>query len=384
MWISTSTARLSRWRHALGCFDRPAAALLVAIDLESVAFESRQMRSSFESVLKNKNLAHLDKVPRDGISVPLRRVAFVLRENFSMMAFTGAVDALITANLMSAAPLYEVLVVGGADEAVVSDLGIAISAGCRLAELNEKDQHMIVVCGGFRVRLQADALLRSKLRSAATAGANLGGLWNGAYFLAEAGLLDGYDCAFHPDGRAMMAELFPKVRLSSRAFVLDRERIGCAGANSSLSMMLEVLRRDCGESLVNAVDEVLSCDKMKEVMDVSVVAVDYDPTLPQHLKLALELMHNNIDEPLTVDEIATCVEISRRQLERLFFRHVNATPSRYYLELRLTRARQLLQQTNKSLTDIAVASGFVSISHFRRCFREFFDVSPGRFRAGTR
>ncbi|MDA7087310.1 GlxA family transcriptional regulator [Pseudomonas sp. SA3-5] len=339
------------------------------------------MRTSFESVLKDKNRMHLDKVQRDEPVMAVHRVAFVLLDNFSMMAFTGAVDALVTANLMSAMPLYEVLVVGGTEDVVVSDLGIAISAGCHLADLKEKEQQLIVVCGGFRVQLQANPLLRTKLRSADVAGAVLGGLWNGAYFLAEAGLLDGYDCAFHPDGRAMMTELFPKVRLSSHAFVLDRQRIGCAGANSSLGMMLEVVKRDCGDSLVHAVEEVLSCDKMQEVMDVSVVAVDCDPTLPQHLKLALELMHNNIDEPLTVDEIAACVNISRRQIERLFCRYVQATPSRYYLELRLTRARQLLQQTNKSLTDIAVASGFVSISHFRRCFREFFEISPGRFRA---
>ncbi|TWC43252.1 AraC family transcriptional regulator with amidase-like domain [Pseudomonas sp. SJZ079] len=338
------------------------------------------MRSSFESLLKNKNMAHLDRNLRSGPAMPKRRVAFVLLDNFSMMAFTGAVDALVTANLMSPTPLYEVLVVGGADAVVVSDLGIAISAGCRLVDLDEKRLDMLVMCGGFRVRLQADPLIRSKLRSAEAAGAMLGGLWNGAYFLAEAGLLDGYECAFHPDGRAMMAELFPKVKLSSHSHVLDRERISCAGANSSLGMMLEVVRRSCGEQLVCAIEEVLSCDKMQEVMDVSVVAVDYDPTLPQALKVALELMHNNIDEPLVVDEIATCVGISRRQLERLFCRHVNATPSRYYLELRLTRARQLLQQTNKSLADIAVASGFVSISHFRRCFREFFDIAPGRFR----
>ena len=339
------------------------------------------MRSSFESVLKNKNLAHLDKMVSAGPSLPPRRVAFVLQEYFSMMAFTGAVDALVTANLMSSSPLFEVLVVGGTEELVVSDLGIAISAGCRLAELEEKKLDVLVVCGGFRVRLQGEPLLRSKLRSAEAAGAILGGLWNGAYFLAEAGLLNGYECAFHPDGRAMMAELFPRVKLSSHAHVVDRERISCAGANSSLGMMLEVVRCSGGEQLVSAVEEVLSCDKMREVMDVSVVSVDYDPTLPQALKLALELMHNNIDEPLVVDEIAECVGISRRHLERLFCRHVNATPSRYYLELRLTRARQLLQQTNKSMAEIAVASGFVSISHFRRCFREFFDVAPGRFRA---
>ncbi|MDP2243703.1 GlxA family transcriptional regulator [Pseudomonas sp.] len=338
------------------------------------------MRSSFESLLKNKNMAHLAKGLGGLPALPMRRVAFVLLDNFSMMAFTGAVDALVTANLMSPTPLYEVLVVGGASEVVVSDLGIAISAGCCLADMAEKQQDILVVCGGYRVRLQADSLLRAKLKSADAAGAMLGGLWNGAYFLAEAGLLDGYDCAFHPDGRAMIAELFPKVKVSSHAYVLDRERISCAGANSSLGMMLEVVRRGSGINLVSAIEEVLSCDKMQEVPDVSVVAVDYDPTLPQALKTALELMHNNIDEPLTVDELANCVGISRRQLERLFCRHVNATPSRYNLELRLTRARQLLQQTNKPLADIAVASGFVSISHFRRCFREFFEISPGRFR----
>ena len=340
------------------------------------------MRSSFESLLKNKNMAHLAK--RDGGSeLPLQRVAFVLLEHFSMMAFTGAVDALVTANLMSSTPLYEVLVVGGVSEVVVSDLGIAISAGCRLEEMDERRQDILVVCGGFRVHLQADPLLRAKLKSADAAGAVLGGLWNGAYFLAEAGLLDGYDCAFHPDSRAMIAELFPKVKVSSHAYVLDRQRISCAGANSSLGMMLDVVRHGSGSNLVNAIEQVLNCDTMQEVLDVSVVAVDYDPTLPQALKSALELMHNNIDEPLPVDELASCVGISRRQLERLFCRHVNATPSRYSLELRLTRARQLLQQTNKSLADIAVASGFVSISHFRRCFREFFEISPGRFRAAS-
>ncbi|NQD96698.1 GlxA family transcriptional regulator, partial [Pseudomonas sp. CrR25] len=103
------------------------------------------MRSSFESVLKHKNMAHLDKLV-SAEQAPPRRVAFVLREHFSMMAFTGAVDALVTANLMSSSPLFEVLVVGGAEELVVSDLGIAISVDCRLAELEEKKLDILVVC----------------------------------------------------------------------------------------------------------------------------------------------------------------------------------------------------------------------------------------------
>lgn len=339
------------------------------------------MRASFESVLKDKNCLHINRLLYDGQPKKVHRVAFLLLDNFSMMAFTGAVDALVTANLMSTSPLYEIVVVGRTD-LVTSDLGISISVDCNLNDLKESQQNLILVCGGFRVDLQANQSIRTKLRSAASAGVTLGGLWNGSYFIAEAGLLDGYDCAFHPDGRAMMAELFPKVKLSKDSFTLDRNRIGCAGANSSLGMMLEIVRLEHGDSLVRAVEEVLNCDKTKDAVDISALILDKNLTLPQPLKVALELMHSNIEEPLTIDEIVSHSSLSRRQLERLFCRYVNVTPPRYYLELRLTYARQLLQTTNKSLVDIAVASGFVSISHFRRCFREFFDIPPGRFRTG--
>ncbi|AOE85491.1 GlxA family transcriptional regulator [Pseudomonas sp. TCU-HL1] len=342
------------------------------------------MRTSFESVLKSKNLVHLDRASRAGLTTPVRRVSFILREHFSMMAFTGAVDALVTANLMSSTPLFEVQVVGGEGNLVVSDLGIAISTDCGLAELDEKHQDIVVVCGGFRVRLESEPMLRTKLRHADSAGAVLGGLWNGTYFLAEAGLLDGYDCAFHPDGRAMMSEVFPKVRVTSHSHVLDRKRISCAGANSSLGMMLEVVGHSAGQELLNAVEEVLGCDKMRDMVDVSVVSIDFDPTLPRTLKLALELMHSNIEDPIGIDEIARYARISRRHLERLFRRYVKATPPRYYLELRLTHARQLLQHTNKSLIEIAVASGFATLPHFHRCFREKFDIAPGQFRSRTR
>jgi transcriptional regulator GlxA family with amidase domain len=220
------------------------------------------------------------------------------------------------------------------------------------------------------------------LKTANAAGIMLGGLWNGAYFLAEAGLMNNYECAYHPDGRALMREDFPKVSISNHSYVLDRDRISCAGASSSLSMMLTVVKKDCGEIFANAIEEVLSCDKMMEVMDVSVTSIDCNPALPQALKTSLELMRNNIDEPLSILEVANCACISRRQLERLFCFYLNASPSRYYLELRLTHARQLLQQTNKSIADVAVATGFVSISHFRRCFHQLFDISPVRFRKG--
>ncbi|MFQ3789065.1 GlxA family transcriptional regulator [Halomonas sp. A29] len=335
------------------------------------------MVAHFTSYLKNKNMAYIENEAPFLPASQVKRVAFLLVEHFSMMAFTGAVDALVTANLMRPSTAYEVLVVGNGSDTVLSDLGIDIAVDCQLSQLDEHQLDILILCGGLRVQPRASLAMRTKLRVASKAGVVLGSLWNGAYFLAEAGLLDGYECAYHPDGRAMMMEEFPNVTISNRSYVLDRDRVSCAGASSSLNMMLEVVRNDCGEEFATAIEEVLSCDKMSEIINVS---IDRDPTLPESLKTALQLMRNNIEEPLSVAEIAECVGISRRQLERLFCHHVDASPSRFYLELRLTQARQLLQQTNKPIAEIAVATGFVSISHFRRCFHQLFDISAGRFR----
>ncbi|AXM94917.1 GlxA family transcriptional regulator [Pseudomonas plecoglossicida] len=325
--------------------------------------------SHFESILKNTNLAHLDPASRDALSLPCRRVAF-----------TAAMDTLVTANLMSATPLFLIQVVGEGAQ-VMSDLGIALPVTTPLAELQLQGLDSLLVCGGLRVRLEPSALLRSKLRHAEQFGCQLGGLWNGAYFLAEAGLLNDHDCAFHPDGRAMMSELFPKVRISRQAHVLDRRRMSCAGASSALDMMLALLEQQGGEGLRRAVEQMLACDRARGAGDLPASAPEIDPSLPRGVRLALELMHANIEDPIGIDEIAEHAGLSRRHLERLFRRHVQATPPRYYLELRLTHARQLLQHTSKSLTEVAVASGFVSFPHFYRRFRELFAIAPRQFRA---
>jgi transcriptional regulator GlxA family with amidase domain len=91
-------------------------------------------------------------------------------------------------------------------------------------------------------------------------------------------------------------------------------------------------------------------------------------------------MENHIEEPMEIDEIASYVGVSRRQLERRFARYLNAAPNRYYLELRLTRARQLIIQSNRSLTDVALATGFVSYPHFYKRFKDLFGLPPMTFR----
>lgn len=174
---------------------------------------------------------------------------------------------------------------------------------------------------------------------------------------------------------------FPGLRISDRSYIIDRQQLTCAGANSSFRMMLDYIRVLKGGALARAVEEVLGCDVHEQVCGVSAMSVDCDPTLPQALKVALELMQKNVEEPLSLDDLAACAGVSKRHLERRFFRFVGAAPARYYLELRLTRARQLVLQTNRSITDIAMATGLVSMPHFHKRFRDFFDAAPGIYRA---
>ncbi|WP_122423377.1 GlxA family transcriptional regulator [Pseudomonas viridiflava] len=334
----------------------------------------------FESVLKDQNLRYSSFGKNESTPKTAVRVAFILMDHFSMMAFTGAMDALVTANLMSSRPTFDIVRAGMDGGVARSDLGITIPTDLDVERLRDRFDLLIVV-GGLRVELRTNACLRRKLQAAASMGACIGGLWNGAWFLADAQVMNGYQCAFHPDGRAIMTEAYPGVRICDRSHVIDRDRLTCAGASSSLRMMLAYMRTTQGSALTRAVEEILGCDEHENARGVCAVSVDSDPTLPQALKVALELMQNNIEEPLSLDDLAACAGVSKRQLERRFYRFIGAAPGRYYLELRLTRARQLVLQTNRSITDIAMATGFVSLPHFQKRFRDFFEAAPGSYRA---
>ena len=87
-------------------------------------------------------------------------------------------------------------------------------------------------------------------------------------------------------------------------------------------------------------------------------------------------MEANIKESISQEDLAFYVGLSRRQLQRLFQRYLMCTPTRYYQQLRLQRARELLHQTSMSLIEISQLTGFASTSHFSKSYRSFFDCSP--------
>ena len=101
------------------------------------------------------------------------------------------------------------------------------------------------------------------------------------------------------------------------------------------------------------------------------------------LMLAIEIMQNNLEDPLPPPEIARVVGLSSRQLERLFAKYLGTSPKKYYLGLRLEKARNLLAQTDMTLMEICVLCGFREPSHFSKTYRKAFGVPPSRDTGGS-
>jgi len=197
------------------------------------------------------------------------------------------------------------------------------------------------------------------------------------YWLARAGLLEGYRATLHWMEIPRFSHEFEGIVVSHNLYEIDRDRFTSSGGAANLDLMLALVARQQGREVAAALSEQLCLQRMR--------AADERQRIPLSARLggrqpklteAIELMEANIDEPLSTDEIARCVDLSRRQLERLFKQFLNALPSRYYLDLRLNRARHLLQQTGDSIVRIGQACGFSSAPHFSTVYRAHFGVTP--------
>lgn len=334
-------------------------------------------RRQFSGVMQGKNLRFL----QENKAVPARqtRAGFLLLEHFSLPAFTQVLDTLVTANLLRPG-LFSTTTFGLDSAEIVSDLGLVIRPDAVLAQDALKGLDLLVICGGYRTELKVDADLIGLLRGAAARGISLAGIWNGSWFLGVAGLLDGYRCAIHPEHRPALAELSKATQVTSEALVIDNDRLTASSPAGAFQMALNWIGGLHGKALVEGIEDILSFEESRYRR----IKVSPLVSVSAPLREVISLMEANLEEPLEIDELALFVGRSRRQLERLFKEQLGTPPQRYYLELRITEARRLLQHTELSQTEVLVACGFVSPSHFSKCYSSYFGYRPSKERRRVR
>jgi transcriptional regulator GlxA family with amidase domain len=318
-------------------------------------------------------------VPRLGDSMT-EQFIFVLIPNFSMIAFASALEPLRLANRQSGRELYGWQIVSPGGQIVRASNGVAVMTDQCLANIKITPggtNPTVILCSGIGAEHFHDGEVFAWLRRADRAGVTLGALCTGAHVLARAGLLNGHRCTIHWENLPGFMEDFPDIDVAADLFKVDRKRVTCSGGTAALDLMLHLIAQRHGADVANKVSEQCLLDRIRQSSDYQKV--------PNRLRLglhnpklisAIEMMESNIEEPLSQDMLACYICLSRRQLERLFKKHLGHTPAQHYLELRLERARHLLYQTSMPIMNVAFACGFVSASHFSTCYRQQYGRTP--------
>lgn len=310
------------------------------------------------------------------------KVVFLLLDKFTLSAFSGAIEPLRLANRMAGATLYEWQLASETGGTVSASCGLSIGTDAGLIEVPRDGK--IFVCSGLDVKAAATRPILSWLRREARRGLGMGAVCTGAQVLAAAGLLDGRRCTIHWENRDSFEEDFPDIELTQNVYVIDGNRYTAAGGTASTDLMLRLIARSHGTDLANLVADQLVHTAPRSDKDEQRLSI---PTRigVRHPKLAsvIQRMESHIEEPVSPALLAQDVGMSTRQLERLFRRYLNRSPKRYYMELRLRKARNLLLQTDMSVINVALACGFASPSHFSKCYRALYKTTPYRERGSS-
>ncbi|MBI3707354.1 MAG: helix-turn-helix domain-containing protein, partial [Proteobacteria bacterium] len=150
-----------------------------------------------------------------------------------------------------------------------------------------------------------------------------------------------------------------------------------SGGTAPLDLMLHLIERQMGKDLSVAISEEFILERIRDARDRQRIPLRARVGVKQRKIIeAASLMEANVEDPLSLDDLSGHIGLSRRQLERLFKKHLNCRPVRYYLEVRLARARQLLLQTTMSVTEVTISCGFQSAPHFSKCYKSLYGYSP--------
>lgn len=323
---------------------------------------------------------------RPAVSAKLR-VGFLLTPKFTLTAFAGFVDALRLAADEGdrSRPLHaRWAVLDAANGPVLSSCGASVAPNAPLESPGDYD-YVVVVGGLLHGGQKVPARLTAFLRAAAAAGVKLVGLCTGSFVLARAGLLGGHLACVSWFHREEFAAEFPGCRIvSNQMFVVDRDRLTCAGGTSVVHLAAHIIEQTIGRaSAVKALRIMIEEQPLpsRTLQPEQVLSVRSADTVVHKAMLLLE---QQLRSAATIEELCEPLGIGRRQLERRFQRDVGLSPAEYRQRLRLERARWLLQNTDLEVTEISLECGFQDSSNFARVVRTALGASPSEVRKAAR
>ncbi len=306
---------------------------------------------------------------------------FLMLPKLTLLAFSAAVEPLRIANQVTKKELYRWFTMTEDGQPVTCSNYVKIIPDMALEPIPK--EALSFVCAGIEPSSAATNKTVHWLNRQRAFGSVVGGICTGTFALAKAGLLVDRRFTLHWENQPSFSEYYPGLEPTPNLYENDDGLMTCGGGNAATDMMLEIIEADHGKNLAIIVADMCihSRSHNQDVPQKSAYSVALG-SRNQRLLNAMQHMEENLEEPVDIIELAVRVQTSRRQLERLFKKYVLMTPNQFYFDLRISRAHALLNETNLSVTEIAMATGFSSTTQLASRFKAKFGVSPQAFRKG--
>src|SRR6056297_239412 len=309
----------------------------------------------------------------------MRRIGVLPVAGFAMMSYASLVEPMRAANLLAGRTLYD-MVNFGTSAAPVPSSGAAVVMPQAVVGDALKLDYLFVVAGGDPTGYD-DRRVMTWLARLAREGVPLGGVSGGPIILARAGLMAGRRMTVHWEHAAALAEISPHLLIERTLYVIDRDRVTCAGGTAPMDLMHALISQHHGAPFARLVsDWFMHTEVRPSIGPQRAGLVDRVGSNTPAILDAVEAMEAHVAEPLSLERLAAYAGLSPRQLNRLFQDRLGRSTMRYYRELRLDKAQSLLRNSPLSLTEIALATGFASSSHFSRVYAQHFGGPPSSYR----
>lgn len=307
------------------------------------------------------------------------KVGFLLVDGFALMSYSSAEEPLRAANLIQP-NAYEIIHLCLEQGGAISSSGASVPA-TPISEVHEAFDLILVVVGGDPFKIMSPALYKW-LRWQASHNVLVGGVSGGPVVLSMAGLMQGYRMTLHWEHAQALSEASPELLIERSLYVIDRNRLTCAGGTAPLDMMHALITQHHGAQFARQVSDwfLHTTVRLSSEPQRAGLAERYR-THNQSILAVIEIMENHIADPLELKQLSAVVGLGARQLNRLFKQKLGTSTIAFYRNLRLDISEKLLLQSQLSITEVALAAGFVSAAHFSSAFKSRFGVSPSMLRS---
>ncbi|MDE0208846.1 MAG: GlxA family transcriptional regulator [Boseongicola sp.] len=310
------------------------------------------------------------------------QVGFFLDKRFSMVPFVNFSEVFRIANRMADRCLFEWTVITRDGKQVSSNGGLAVDADASIGDFPNLPN--VVVVAGNDPQREIRSGVAAWLRRLAVGGSSISALGSGSLLLAKAGLLGGYRATIHWEYLDSFREEFPDIDVSNCLFEIDRKRMTCAGGSAVVDLGLHLVHQHFGLPIAMAVSDQFILDSIRQSTLPQPVGARFPRLAHPVLARAIDLMENNLEDPLPIADLASSVGVTSKQFQRLFKSYLHTSPRQFYVRTRLDLARRLLTQSNLSVMEVALSCGFGSVAHFSRSYRDEFGLPPARDRRQRR